>query len=173
MYAKLENNKIIYPPKNYDNGENLILNFNKNIELMKQYGFKKVVDNQPAYNHSTHYTAISEYIEDDNTITINYELKEIETGDNIFTLEERIAELEKVNKGQEILINTLMLAADEMYMMLEPLLAETVSKKSKSKMVDMYVATVQKGIRIIDQVPVRYRKQVKEILNKNSNKKIK
>ena len=84
------------------------------------------------------------------------------------TLEEQIAELEETNKTQDELINTTMLATDEMYMMIEPLLSEVVQtlslERSVSKMVDMYVAMVQRGLKTIDEVPARYREQVKEIL---------
>ena len=73
--------------------------------------------------------------------------------------------LKEVNKKQDELIDITMMATDEMYMMLEPLLAETLSERSASKMVDMYVAMVQRGIKTIEQVPVRYREQVKKILD--------
>ena len=76
-----------------------------------------------------------------------------------------IKSLNEENKIQDELINTTMLATDEMYMMLEPLLSETLSERSMSKMVDMYVAMVQRGIKTIEQVPVRYREQVKKILD--------
>lgn len=164
MYAKLENDRLIYAPRNYDTGENLILNFNKNIDLMKKYGFKEVIDNKPVYDNATHYLNIDTYTENDDTITINYTINEIEIN-NEPTLEDRVVELEKVNKEQDELINTTMLATDEMYNLLEPLLAETLGERSVSKMVDMYVAMVQRGIKTIEQVPVRYREQVKEILD--------
>ena len=35
-----------------------------------------------------------------------------------------------------------------------------------SKMVDLYVAMIQRGLKTIDQVPERYRKQVQDILDK-------
>ena len=40
------------------------------------------------------------------------------------TLEEQIAELKEINDIQDVLINTTMLATDEMFTMLEPLLSE-------------------------------------------------
>lgn len=81
------------------------------------------------------------------------------------TLEERFAELEVINRQQDELINTTMMATDEMFMMIEPLLAEVYSLQGgDSKMVDMYVAMVQRGLKTIDQVPARYREQVQEIL---------
>lgn len=58
MYAKLQNNKLIYAPRNYNTGANLILNFNKNIELIKLHGFKEVIDIKPEYDSSTHYLSI-------------------------------------------------------------------------------------------------------------------
>ena len=90
-----------------------------------------------------------------------------ETGiNNEPTLEERVAELEVINHQQDELINITMLATDEMFMMLEPLLPQLASLNSggESKIVDMYVAMVQRGLKTIDQVPARYREQVKEIL---------
>ena len=54
-----------------------------------------------------------------------------------------------------------------MYMMLEPLLASTYSLMSEggeSRMVDLYVAMVQRGLKTVEEVPVRYREQVIEIL---------
>ena len=82
----------------------------------------------------------------------------------------RLIKIEETNKSQDELINTTMLATDEMFMMLEPLLpevAQTINlERSVSKMVDLYVAMVQRGLKTIDEVPTRYREQVKEILAK-------
>lgn len=166
MYAKLENNKLVYAPRNFKD-ENIILNFNKNTSLMKQYGFKEVIDIKPEYDNTTHYISVSGYVENENNVIINYVVNEIEENQEP-TLEEQIAELEETNKTQDELINTTMLATDEMYMMIEPLLSESVQtlslERSVSKMVDMYVAMVQRGLKTIDEVPARYREQVKEIL---------
>lgn len=95
------------------------------------------------------------------------------------TLEEKIELLEdenkkikEVNNTQDILIDTTMMATDEVYTMLEPILEMmpmTISidgemKGGSSKMVDMYVAMVQRGLKTIDQVPTRYREEVSRIL---------
>ena len=85
------------------------------------------------------------------------------------SLEEKIKELEEENKTQDTLINTTMLATDELYTMIEPIL-ETVPQtmsveRSTSKMVDMYVCMVQRGLKTIDQVPTRYREEVRRILS--------
>ena len=88
--------------------------------------------------------------------------------EEVSTLSLENEELKSTNDTQDELINTTMLATDEMYMMIEPLLSEAVQtlslERSVSKMVDMYVAMVQRGLKTIDEVPARYREQVKEIL---------
>ena len=80
-------------------------------------------------------------------------------------IDERLYEVEKVNNLQDELINISLLATDEMFCMLEPLL-ETISinERGVNKMVDMYVAMVQRGLKTIDEVPMRYREEVKQIL---------
>lgn len=113
MYAKLENNKLIYAPKNYNTGIHLILNFNRNNELMKQYDFKEVVDNKPAYDNTTQYLTISGYIENDDSITINYVVNEIDTHEEL-TLEDRIIELEAENKQLKQMDNELVATSWDM-----------------------------------------------------------
>ena len=83
------------------------------------------------------------------------------------TLEDKVRELEEVNNIQDELINVSLLATDEMFMMLEPIIDTIVLKeRGISKMVEMYVAMIQRGLKTIEEVPVRYREQVKEILVK-------
>lgn len=112
------------------------------------------------------------------TITGEKKIEELEIEDIIEeipieiepSLEEKIKELNEVNKTQDILIDTTMLATDEIYTMIEPILEmipQTMSlERSVSKMVDMYVAMVQRGLKTIEQVPARYREEVREILAK-------
>ena len=83
------------------------------------------------------------------------------------TVEEQIEELTEVNNTQDILIDTTMLATDEIYTMIEPILEivpQNILEKGVSKMVEMYVAMIQRGIKTIEQVPVRYREEVRRIL---------
>ena len=84
------------------------------------------------------------------------------------TLEEKIEKLQEENKTQDILIDTTMLATDEIFTMIEPILelaSQNLSlEKGVSKMVDMYVCMIQRGLKTIDQVPERYREEVKRIL---------
>lgn len=92
----------------------------------------------------------------------------------VSTLSLENEEIKEVNNTQDILIDTTMMATDEVYTMLEPILEMmpmTMSidgemKGGSSKMVDMYVAMVQRGLKTIEQVPARYREEVTEILAK-------
>lgn len=106
MYAKLENNKLIYAPRNLTTKEHKIINFNKNIVLMEQYGYKNVVDIKPEYDSNTHYLSVESYTENEENIIINYKLNEIII-DNTPSLEERVAELERINQEQFRMIQEL------------------------------------------------------------------
>jgi len=93
----------------------------------------------------------------------------VDGGKVITTLQRENAEIKATNEVQDELINTTMLATDEMFTMIEPLLAEVVSLDGRdsgvSPIINMYVAMVQRGIKTIDEVPARYREQVQEILD--------
>ena len=77
-YAILLNGQLIYAKEYYigKDGE-IIINFNKNEELMKSYGFKTVIDEVPSYDLENEYVAISGYTEKENVIIVNYEVREI------------------------------------------------------------------------------------------------
>ena len=75
--------------------------------------------------------------------------------------------LKETNEVQDELIDMNMMATDEVYTMIEPLLASQPMsmERGMSKLVDMYVAMVQRGLKTtIDQVPIRYRAEVQAIL---------
>ena len=77
----------------------------------------------------------------------------------------KITEIDKENLMQNELIDISLLATDEMYMMIEPLLeAIIINERGVSKMVDMYVAMIMRGLKMIDEVPLRYREEVRLIL---------
>ena len=51
MYGKLNNGVLEFAPQNYKLSDGrLIVSINKSEALMKRYGFKEVVDNQPEFN---------------------------------------------------------------------------------------------------------------------------
>lgn len=104
-----------------------------------------------------------EYIMIEEVVQIEEEPQEVKK-----TVEEKIEELKEVNNIQDILIDTTMLATDEIFTMVEPILEaipQTLTlERSTSKMVDMYVCMIQRGLKTIEQIPIRYREEVKRIL---------
>lgn len=73
--------------------------------------------------------------------------------------------LEETNKVQDDLIDVSLMATDEMFMMLEPLLeAVQINERGMSKMVEMYVAMCMRGLKTVDEVPLRYREDVRRVL---------
>ena len=77
----------------------------------------------------------------------------------------KFAEIDQENLIQNELIDISLLATDEMFMMLEPLLeAVQVDERGMSKMIDMYVAMIMRGLKTVDEVPLRYREDVRRIL---------
>lgn len=100
MYGKLIDGVLEYAPEIFrlPNGQ-MILNFNKNKNIMKKYGYKEVVNQIPAYDPATQSVYISEYVDDYNEIIIVYGVRDIPveespTDTKIEELEGRIAMLE-------------------------------------------------------------------------------
>lgn len=92
MYGKLVNGELIYAPQNLtlDDGT-CIVNFNRSITKMLEYGFKPVIDGKPGYNFNTQYCTFVEYKETPTCIQFKWEVKNIE-----FTEEEiKIQETKK------------------------------------------------------------------------------
>ena len=73
MYGKLIDGVIKYAPTNYltENGK-MILNFNTNIEVMLENGFKEVINVVPSYDANTQVVTMDSYTEEATTITVNY-----------------------------------------------------------------------------------------------------
>lgn len=102
MLAKIINGRLQYAPRNYstDNGQ-LIINFNKNEELMKQYGYKEVIDIRPDYNEKTQHIKVLSYTDED-VITVNYEVVDNPV---VVTLEERISSMERQLSDQSTILS--------------------------------------------------------------------
>ena len=113
MYAKLENNKLVYAPRNFNIENKLIINFNKNEELMKKYDFKEVIDIKPEYDNTTQYLSVSGYVENENNIIINYVVNEIEENQEP-TLEEKVQVLENENEELKQMDNELVATSWDM-----------------------------------------------------------
>ena len=83
-----------------------------------------------------------------------------------FNLAKENQELKEENQTQSELIDITMMATDEMFSLIEPMLSnlKSATRKGVTPMVDMYVAMVQRGLKTIDEVPARYRAEVERIL---------
>ena len=94
-YGILINNELEYAQSRYTTDEGqLIVNFDKNIEVMVQHGFKIVVDEKPEYNKDLQNLSIVGYEETDDSITIIYEVLNTPEPKPTPTLEERVISLE-------------------------------------------------------------------------------
>ena len=73
MYGKLIDGVLKYAPTNYltENGK-LIFNFNTNIEVMLENGFKEIINVVPSYDANTQVVTMDSYTEEATTITVNY-----------------------------------------------------------------------------------------------------
>ena len=94
-YGILINNELEYAQSRYTTDEGqLIVNFDKNIEVMAQHGFKIVVGEKPEYNKDLQSLSIVGYEETDDSITIVYEVLNTPEPKPTPTLEERVISLE-------------------------------------------------------------------------------
>ena len=94
-YGILINNELEYAQSRYTTDEGqLIVNFDKNVEVMVQHGFKIVVDEKPEYNKDLQSLSIVGYEETDDSITIVYEVLNTPEPKPTPTLEERVVSLE-------------------------------------------------------------------------------
>ena len=86
-------------------------------------------------------------------------------------VKQSIEEIKSVNSIQDEIIDMTMLALDEMFEMFEPMLSLSIksmslnNKEVTNPMVELYVVMIQRGLKTIDQVPARYREEVKAILD--------
>lgn len=94
-YGILINNELEYAQSRYTTDEGqLIVNFDKNIEVMVKHGFKIVVDEKPEYDKDLQSLSIVGYEETDDSITIIYEVLNTPEPKPTPTLEERVISLE-------------------------------------------------------------------------------
>ena len=82
-YGKIsKNNELIYAPRNLlrADGE-LITGFSSNVELMRQYGYKEIIEHPIDYDKNLEITYISKLEEDSAHIYVYYDKKLKGTGD--------------------------------------------------------------------------------------------
>lgn len=113
MYGKLTNNKLEYAPINYITDEGrMIFNFNKNIDIMKKYGFKEIINTIPEYDINTKEIIRDGFTETENNISINYTI--IDKIENPLNTEEQLELLKKQNIELINQINTMQEVLDFM-----------------------------------------------------------
>ena len=74
-----------------------------------------------------------------------------------------------VSENQYELLDTTFMAIDEVFCLIEPFLAMipmtmSLEREVTNPMVELYVVMIQRGLKTIDQVPERYREDVRAIL---------
>jgi hypothetical protein len=77
---------------------------------------------------------------------------------------------EETNETQDFMIDTTMMALDELFLIFEPLLAAvpmttSLRREEANPMVELYVVMIQRGLKTIDQVPERYKAEVQVLLD--------
>ncbi|MDU6297488.1 hypothetical protein, partial [Clostridium celatum] len=112
-----------------------------------------MIEKRIVFNATTGETTIEE-VEVEEILEHEKLLLEPTIEERVELLEDENKKIKEVNNTQDILIDTTMMATDEIFMMLEPILEmipQTMSlERSVSKMVDMYVAMVQRGLKTIE-----------------------
>lgn len=93
MYGELVNGYLFYAPKNYKTvSGQIITNFNENEELMKKYGFKKIIDEKPEHDRFLQEAKVVSYEETEDTIIRKYIIVDKTPSQN--SLESRVNALE-------------------------------------------------------------------------------
>ena len=137
---------------------------NNNVTVYHQLGYETTEQLTPQQLKS--FDATTHIISDNKLMPIVSTKIPTDLGAMVNTLSLRNRELEEVNEQQDELIDITMMATDEMYSMLEPLMeaVEPMGLLDCSKMAQMYVAMVRRGIKKIEDVPSRYQEEVREAL---------
>ena len=94
-------------------------------------------------------------------------LTRLDTHDEIIDV--NMLALDELSVTHDELFDVNMLAIDELFTILDSLMVETYSLNEEMEvnpMVELYVVMVQRGLKTLEQVPARYREQVRQILEK-------
>ena len=92
-YAKVVDGALIEAPRNLklDDG-NIIFNFNYDVNIMKEHGFKPIEKNIPNFNTETESVCVENFIDNGKHIVVNYKVIQ-----NQATLKNRVELLEELN----------------------------------------------------------------------------
>lgn len=79
MYGKLVNEELIIAPSELEFEDGTVIqHFNRNINKMKEFGFKPIVDSKPLYDVDTQYCELVGYQETFSRIKYIWKVKDIE-----------------------------------------------------------------------------------------------
>lgn len=91
--------------------------------------------------------------------------KEITNKDFPIIINNKMSDLEKINKEQDNLINCCLLSIADMYNVIEPSLEiETLDNNTYKSIIKVFSAIVKRKLRNIEDIPERHRKEVEETL---------
>ena len=100
------------------------------------------------------------------------DFEEVEDSECDKRLKEKINNIDKENITQYEIMDTTMMALDEIFIIIEPILTMSMMnmsskdvKEVRNPMVELYVVMIQRGLKTIDQVPERYRAEVQALLD--------
>ena len=89
MFGKIINNKLIKAPSKFIANGRIIVNFDKDIEKMKYYGFKEIVDSPPEVQKNEVYYVI-EYKDYEEYIEVKYGINKTESINNEHILKDLV-----------------------------------------------------------------------------------
>lgn len=162
--------KDIYKYKD-EKGRTMISPYKPNVEYEHMYRLIARSDEYRLTNYSI-VTQVVDIQEKDLELWFEVHKDDLETPiSQNEEVKQSIEEIKSVNSIQDEMIDTTMLALDEMFEMFEPMLSLSIKSMSlnneevRNPMVELYVVMIQRGLKTIDQVPARYREEVKAILD--------
>lgn len=162
--------KDIYKYKD-EKGRTMISPYKPNVEYEHMYRLIAQSDEYRLTNYSI-VTQVVDIQEKDLELWFEVHKDDLETPiSQNEEVKQSIEEIKSVNSIQDEMIDTTMLALDEMFEMFEPMLSSSIKSMSlnneevRNPMVELYVVMIQRGLKTIDQVPARYREEVKAILD--------
>ena len=162
--------KDIYKYKD-EKGRTVISPYKPNVECEHMYRLIAQSDEYRLTNYSI-VTQVVDIQEKDLELWFEVHKDDLETPiSQNEEVKQSIEEIKSVNSVQDEIIDMTMLALDEMFEMFEPMLSSSIKSMSlnneevRNPMVELYVVMIQRGLKTIDQIPARYREEVKAILD--------
>ena len=162
--------KDIYKYKD-EKGRTMISPYKPNVEYEHMY---RLIAQSNEYR-LTNYSIVTQVVDiQEKDLELWFEVHKDDLETPISQNEEvkqSIEEIKSVNSVQDEIIDMTMLALDEMFEMFEPMLSSSIKSMSlnneevRNPMVELYVVMIQRGLKTIDQIPARYREEVKAILD--------